>query len=71
MRQTAKPDQGAACCDNWQTVLSFSTDPLPPMGRRYDCCIARIQSLTGRPQKNDPYRFAVAAAAIAGRGCPD
>ena len=41
MRQTAKPAHGAACCDNWQTVLIFSTDPLPPMGRRYDCCIAR------------------------------
>ena len=30
-----------------------------------------LQSLTGRPQKNDPDRFAVAAAALAGRGCPD
>lgn len=71
MRQTAKPAHGAACCDNRQTVLTFSTATLPPMGRRYDCCIARIQSLTGRPQKNDPDRFAVAAAALAGCGCPD
>jgi hypothetical protein len=52
MRQTAKPAHRAACCDNLQTVLTFSTATFPPMGRRYDCCIARFPNrIPGDPRK--------------------
>jgi hypothetical protein len=51
MRQTAKLAHGAACCDNWQTVLSFSTAALLPTGRRYHSRIARFSNRSpGDPQ---------------------